>query len=84
MVLILLGIFSAGFGLKGFLLSSHFIDGGVTGISMLASDVLGWPLSVLILVINLPFIGLGYRQCRHLFFCRFLPWRRTGALFNVT
>jgi len=61
-VLIVLGIFSAGLGLKGFLLSSHFIDGGVTGVSMLLANVLGWPLSILILVINLPFIALGYRQ----------------------
>jgi uncharacterized membrane-anchored protein YitT (DUF2179 family) len=61
-VLILLGILSAGFGLKGFLLSSHFIDGGVTGVSMLISATLGWPLSVLIIVINLPFIALGFRQ----------------------
>jgi len=61
-ILIVLGILSAGLGLKGFLLSSRFIDGGVTGISMLLSDVLGWPLAILILVINLPFIALGYRQ----------------------
>ncbi|HEX8493477.1 MAG TPA: YitT family protein [Pyrinomonadaceae bacterium] len=61
-ILIILGILSAGLGLKGFLLSSRFIDGGVTGISMLLSDVLGWQLSILILVINLPFIAIGYRQ----------------------
>jgi uncharacterized membrane-anchored protein YitT (DUF2179 family) len=61
-ILIILGIFSASLGLKGFLLSSHFIDGGVTGISMLLSNVLGFPLAILILVINLPFIALGYRQ----------------------
>lgn len=61
-ILIILGILSAGLGLKGFLLSSRFIDGGVTGVSMLLSDVLGWPLSILILVINLPFIAIGYRQ----------------------
>jgi uncharacterized membrane-anchored protein YitT (DUF2179 family) len=60
--LIVVGILSAGFGLKGFLLSSHFIDGGVTGISMLLSDILGWPLSILILIINLPFVALGLRQ----------------------
>ncbi len=59
--LIVLGIFSAGLGLKGFLLPSRFIDGGVTGVSMLLSDVLGFRLSILILVINLPFIALGYR-----------------------
>lgn len=61
-LLIVLGIFSAGLGLKGFLLSSRFIDGGVTGVSMLLADVLGWPLSILILVINLPFVAVGYRQ----------------------
>jgi len=61
-VLIILGILSAAMGLKGFLLSSRFIDGGVTGISMLLSDVLHYPLAILILVINLPFIALGYRQ----------------------
>ncbi len=61
-ILIILGIISAAFGLKGFLLSSRFIDGGVTGISMLVSDVLGFPLSVLLLIINLPFIALGLRQ----------------------
>ena len=61
-ILIVLGILSAGLGLKGFLLSSRFIDGGVTGVSMLMSNVLGWHLAVLILVINLPFFALGYRQ----------------------
>jgi len=60
--LIIAGILSAGLGLKGFLLSSHFIDGGVTGISMLLANVLGLPLSILILVINLPFIFLAYKQ----------------------
>jgi uncharacterized membrane-anchored protein YitT (DUF2179 family) len=60
--LIVLGILSAGLGLKGFLLSSRFIDGGVTGVSMLLSDIFGVRLSILILVVNLPFIALGYRQ----------------------
>jgi uncharacterized membrane-anchored protein YitT (DUF2179 family) len=59
---VVFGILSASMGLKGFLLSSHFIDGGVTGISMLLAQVFGWPLSILLLVINLPFLALGYRQ----------------------
>ncbi|WP_082773911.1 YitT family protein [Hymenobacter sp. PAMC 26628] len=59
---IVAGVASAAFGLKGFLLSSHFIDGGVTGISMLLAAVLHLPLSVLILVFNLPFIALGLNQ----------------------
>jgi uncharacterized membrane-anchored protein YitT (DUF2179 family) len=49
-------------GIKGFLMSSQFIDGGVTGVSMLVSDIFGYPLSILVAVINLPFIALGYRQ----------------------
>ncbi|MCR5886298.1 YitT family protein [Hymenobacter sp. J193] len=59
---IVAGILSAGMGLKGFLLSSHFIDGGATGISMLLSAALGLPLSWGLLLINLPFLALGYRQ----------------------
>jgi len=60
--LILLAILSAGLGIKGYLLSSHFIDGGVTGISMLLNNIFGLPLSILIPIINLPFIILGYYQ----------------------
>ena len=61
-VFILAGVLSAGFGIKGFLTSSHFIDGGVTGISMLLASLFAVPLSIWLLVINLPFIALGYRQ----------------------
>jgi len=61
-IFIILGILSAGMGLKGFLLSSRFIDGGVTGISMLLSDVVGLPLSIWLLIVNLPFIALGFFQ----------------------
>ena len=59
---IVTGVFAAAFGLKAFLLSSHFIDGGVTGISMLLAAALKLPLAAFILVINLPFVALGYRQ----------------------
>ncbi|HKE57475.1 MAG TPA: YitT family protein [Pyrinomonadaceae bacterium] len=65
--LIVLGVFSAAFGLKGFLLTSHIIDGGVTGVSMLLANIFGWPISILILIINLPFIGLAYKQIGRLF-----------------
>src|SRR5688500_9054147 len=60
--LIAAGILSAGLGLHGFLLPSNLIDGGVTGISMLLSKVIGWPLAVLIPIVNLPFIFVGYRH----------------------
>lgn len=61
-VLIVLGILSAGMGIHGFLLSSNFIDGGVTGVSMLVAKVTGTSLSIWIALVNLPFIALGYRQ----------------------
>ena len=60
--LIVAGILSAALGLHGFLLPSSLIDGGVTGISMLLSKVSGWPLAVLIPLVNLPFIAVGYRH----------------------
>src|SRR5262249_45548883 len=67
---VILGILSAGMGIDGFLLSSRFIDGGVTGVSMLLASVLGVPLSVFIPLINLPFIALGYRQIGRAFAIR--------------
>ena len=59
--LIAVGVMSAGMGLKGFLVSSGFIDGGVTGISMLLAKTTGVPLSILLPAINLPFVVVGYR-----------------------
>ena len=60
--LIMLGIASAGFGLKGFLIPNSFIDGGVTGISLLTEQVTGISLSILLVIINLPFLMVGYSQ----------------------
>ncbi len=66
-LLITAGIFSAAFGLKGFLIPNEFIDGGVTGISLLISSITGWPISILIIIINIPFILLGYRRVNKLY-----------------
>jgi len=60
-ILIAIGIISAGFGFKGFLLTNHFIDGGATGISLLLALAAKWPLQYIILGVNLPFIILAYR-----------------------
>ena len=59
-IFIVVGVFSAAFGLEGFLLANQFIDGGVTGVSLLISNLTGWSLSALLVVINAPFIVLGY------------------------
>ena len=58
--LLVAGVFSAALGLKGFLLPNGFIDGGVTGIALMVSQLTGVSLSLLILLINIPFILLGY------------------------
>lgn len=58
--LIGIGIFSAAFGFKGFLLTNNFIDGGATGISLLISALTSIPLYILIICVNIPFVFLGY------------------------
>lgn len=66
-IFILLGVLCAGFGLRGFLMPNHFIDGGVTGISLLINAKTGFSLSVMIVLFNIPFILLGYRQIGRVF-----------------
>jgi uncharacterized membrane-anchored protein YitT (DUF2179 family) len=58
--LILLGILSAGLGLKGFLLPNNFLDGGATGITLLINRLTGFQFSLLLILVNAPFILLGY------------------------
>ena len=55
------GIFSAAFGLESFLLPNRFIDGGATGISLLITEISEVPLSLLIILVNLPFLFLGFK-----------------------
>ncbi|MBL7700278.1 MAG: YitT family protein [Chitinophagaceae bacterium] len=69
-VFIVIGIFSAGFGLKSFLLPNDFIDGGATGISLLLSRIFNTPLPIIIIAVNIPFILLGYKQIGNSFTLR--------------
>src|SRR6185503_3648780 len=62
-----LGILSAGFGLRGFLMPNGLIDGGVMGISLIIAKKTIMPLSILIIIINLPFIMLGWQQISKIF-----------------
>jgi len=55
----IIGVFSASIGLECFLVPNQLLDGGVTGVSLLLSRLFSWNLSVLIFVINFPFIILG-------------------------
>lgn len=61
-IYLVLGVISASFALKSFLVPNHFLDGGVTGVSLLLHEVYHWNLGVVLLVLNLPFIILAYFQ----------------------
>ena len=60
-IFIVVGVFSAGFGLKGFLLPNRFIDGGATGISLLLQNITSLDLSYFLILVNLPFLILASR-----------------------
>lgn len=59
-VFMTLGVFAAGFGLKGFLLPNSFIDGGVTGVSLIVNEVSEIPVSILLIILNVPFLIMAY------------------------
>ena len=55
LLFISLGILSATFGLKGFLIPNNFIDGGATGIALLIRQLTGAKLGLMLVLINIPF-----------------------------
>ncbi len=59
-IYLILGVLSASFALKSFLVPNHFLDGGVTGLSLLLFEVKGWNLGLLLVLLNIPFIILSY------------------------
>lgn len=62
-VLILFGIFFSTFALEGFLVPNSFLDGGVTGVSLLFHELNHHiPLSIIIIITNIPFIILSSYQ----------------------
>jgi len=62
LIQILVGSGMAVFAMKGFMIPNQFMDGGVTGISILLHEISHIPISIFISVFNLPFIYLGYKR----------------------
>ena len=58
----IIGGFIAAYGLEAVLIPNSVSDGGVTGLSIVGSQLLSLPLGVLIAILNIPFIYLGYKQ----------------------
>ncbi|HEX8377552.1 MAG TPA: YitT family protein [Pedobacter sp.] len=61
-VFVVVGVLLAAFGLKGFLLPNGFIDGGVTGLALLANHITDVEVSIWLVLFNIPFIMVGVRQ----------------------
>lgn len=61
-VMLALGALCAAIGLEIFLVPNNVIDGGIVGISIMASHLTKLPLGIFILGLNLPFLFLGYKQ----------------------
>ncbi|WP_373866387.1 YitT family protein [Sporosarcina luteola] len=58
----MLGAVIAAYGLESVLIPNQVSDGGVTGLSIVGSQLFGFPLGLLIAVLNIPFVFLGYKQ----------------------
>ncbi|KAA8745853.1 MULTISPECIES: YitT family protein [Paenibacillus] len=61
-LLIIIGGFITAYGLEAILIPNNVSDGGVTGLSIVGSQLFGLPLGILIGIINIPFVWLGYKQ----------------------
>ena len=59
---VVIGAFITAYGLEAVLIPNNVSDGGVTGLSIVGSQLIGTPLGVLIAILNIPFVFLGYKQ----------------------
>ena len=59
---VLMGTALAVLAMKGFMIPNRFMDGGITGISLLLHEIYHINISILVVVLNLLFIYLGYRK----------------------
>ncbi|QJD87389.1 YitT family protein [Cohnella herbarum] len=61
-IFITIGAILMAVALEIFLVPNEIIDGGITGISIVLSEITSVPLGIFIFVINLPFLFIGYKQ----------------------
>lgn len=65
--LITMGCFIASFALECFLVPNRIIDGGIVGISMMASYLTKYQLGAFLIVLNIPFIILALKKIGKVF-----------------
>ena len=61
-IMLTFGSVLAAFALETFLIPNTILDGGVTGISIIVSKLTDLPVSGLVLILNIPFIYIGYKS----------------------
>ncbi len=62
LILITLGTALAVLAMKGFMIPNRFMDGGITGISILLHEIFHINISLLVIVLNALFVYLGYKR----------------------
>lgn len=62
LLLLMMGTALAVLAMKGFMIPNKFMDGGITGISILLHEIFHINISFLVIVLNVLFIYLGYRR----------------------
>ncbi|MBC7650184.1 MAG: YitT family protein, partial [Deinococcales bacterium] len=60
--LIILGCSFSVFAMKGFMIPNRFLDGGITGISILLHEIFHINISFLVIILNVLFVFLGYKR----------------------
>lgn len=80
-VIITIGTLIAAFAIDTLLIPNTILDGGVTGISMIISKLSGISLSILVLIINIPFVLVGYKHLGKYFLARTTYGMLTFSLF---
>lgn len=61
-IIVIIGGLIAAYGLEAVLIPNNVSDGGITGISIVISQLTPLSLGMLIALLNIPFIYLGYKQ----------------------
>lgn len=61
-IYIFIGSIITAIGLEIFLIPNNIIDGGVVGVSIMLSAITGLPFGAFLILINLPFLYLGYKH----------------------
>lgn len=69
-IMITIGSIFAAIALENFLLPNTVLDGGINGISIIFSKLFNLPLSVLVVVLNIPFMYIGYKHLGKAFLYR--------------